>query len=348
MIKKSDFHYTLPEKLIAQHPLSRRDASRLMVLRAGTERPDHRAFRDLPQLLQPDDCLVINNTRVLPARLLGCRKDSRAAAELLLLRRLSATDWEVIVRPGRRMRPGQTIEFVPQILEADILQILPTGNRIIRFRFNGVWEEILDQAGMMPLPPYIHEQLADSSRYQTVYASQDGSAAAPTAGLHFTPELLQEVRERGIRIAELTLHVGLGTFRPVKCENILEHQMHAEYFDLPAAAVSEIAASRSRGGRVVAVGTTSCRVLETVADLQGNLQPRSGWTDIFIYPGYRFKVVDSLVTNFHLPESTLIMLTAALAGRERILAAYQEAVAREYRFFSFGDAMLLERRDPES
>ncbi len=348
MIKRNDFYYDLPESLIAQHPLERRDSSRLMVLRSQASQPEHRHFRDLPQLLRSGDCLVLNNTRVLPARLLGSRQDSRTAVEFLLLRRLTDTDWEVIVRPGRRVRPGHIIEFIPGRLSAEVLTVLPSGNRTVRFRFTGIWEEILDQAGTMPLPPYIHEQLADPERYQTVYAKNEGSAAAPTAGLHFTPELLEELRRMGVQIAELTLHVGLGTFRPVKCEDILEHQMHSEYYELPEQTARTINASRAAGGRIIAVGTTSCRVLESVANEQGELQPASGWTDIFIYPGYRFKLVDLLITNFHLPESTLIMLVSALAGRERILNAYQAAIEQEYRFFSFGDAMLIERRSSDT
>ncbi|HBP38425.1 MAG TPA: tRNA preQ1(34) S-adenosylmethionine ribosyltransferase-isomerase QueA [Clostridiales bacterium] len=347
-MKKSDFAYELPEHLIAQHPVPQRDCSRLMVLRSEDSQPEHRVFRELPQLLQKGDCLVLNNTKVLPARLTGCRQDSRTAVEVLLLRRLTATDWETIVRPGRRVRPGHQLEFIPGVLAAEILEVTPTGNRIVRFKFQGIWEEVLARAGTVPLPPYIHEQLEDPSRYQTVYARQEGSAAAPTAGLHFTPELLEKLCRQGIQVAELTLHVGLGTFRPVKCENILDHPMHAEYFDLPEDAVRRISECRQAGGRIVAVGTTSCRVLETVADQQGNLRACSGWTDIFIYPGYTFKAVDSLITNFHLPESTLIMLVSALAGRERILDAYAEAIRKEYRFFSFGDAMLLEKWSVQS
>jgi S-adenosylmethionine:tRNA ribosyltransferase-isomerase len=345
MIKKSDFYYNLPEHLIAQHPLDRRDSSRLLVLDGMKDEPQHRHFADLPEFLQAGDCLVLNNTRVLPARLLGARSDSLTAVEFLLLKRLNTTDWEVIVRPGRRVRPGHRIDFIPGVLAAEVLSLLPTGNRIVRFAFSGIWEEVLDQAGTMPLPPYIHEQLKDKSRYQTVYASRDGSAAAPTAGLHFTPELLADLRNKGVEIAELTLHVGLGTFRPVKHDNILDHPMHAEYYELSAETASRINRCRQAGGRVVAVGTTSCRVLETIADDQGQLREAAGWTDIFIYPGYRFKIIDALITNFHLPESTLIMLVSALAGRERILAAYQTAIDEGYRFFSFGDAMLILRGD---
>ena len=344
MVKKKDFYYFLPEHLIAQHPLERRDESRLLVLDGGRNwSTEHRSFTDLPQLLRAGDCLVLNNTRVIPARLLGVRKDSGAAVEFLLLRRISDSDWEVIVRPGRRIRTGHIVEFIKGELEAEVLDVQPGGNRVVRFLFDGIWEEVLDKAGTMPLPPYIHEQLEDASRYQTVYASRDGSAAAPTAGLHFTPELLSVLKSAGISIVELTLHVGLGTFRPVKHDNIHEHTMHSEYYELTAGAAERINACRSAGGRIVAVGTTSCRVLETVSAPDGYLAAATGWTDIFIYPGYSFKAVDALITNFHLPESTLIMLVSALAGRENILAAYQEAIDRQYRFFSFGDAMLIIR-----
>ncbi len=345
MISKHDYFYQLPEHLIAQHPLARRDESRLMVLDGQTGAIEHRIFSDLPACLRAGDCLVLNNTRVLPARLLGARMDSRTAVEFLLLHRISDRDWEVIVRPGRRVRPGHWIEFLPGELKAEVLSVLPDGNRIVRFHYTGLWENILDRAGMMPLPPYIHEQLADRERYQTVYARHEGSAAAPTAGLHFTAELLEQLRLQGVSIAELTLHVGLGTFRPVKTDNILDHTMHAEFYDLPAATVDTIERTRQHGGRVIAVGTTSCRVLEAVASQhQGHLVAQSGWTDIFIYPGYRFQVIDALITNFHLPESTLLMLVSALAGRENILHAYQTAIGQSYRFFSFGDAMLISRR----
>lgn len=344
MIKKNDFYYDLPPELIAQHPLERRDQSRLLVLDGQTGSIDHRNFFELPDFLQAGDCLVLNNSRVLPARLLGVRADTRTAVEVLLLRRLTDTDWETIVQPGRRVRTGHQLEFIAGLLTAEVMSVLPGGNRIVRFHFNGIWEEILASAGTMPLPPYIHEQLADPERYQTVYASQDGSAAAPTAGLHFTPQLLGHLRSKGVRIAELTLHVGLGTFRPVKVDNILEHDMHEEFYDLPQSAVEAIAASRSEGGRIIAVGTTSCRVLESVASERGHLEPMSGSTRIFIYPGYEFKVIDALITNFHLPESTLIMLVSAFAGREQVLAAYQAAIDNQYRFFSFGDAMLISRK----
>lgn len=341
MISKKDYDYHLPEHLIAQHPLQQRDASRLLLLDRHTGAVAHQQFSQLPQLLRAGDCLVVNNSRVIPARLLGQRRDSKTAIEVLLLRRLTETDWETIVRPGRRMRPGHEVEFIPNRLTATVLSTLPSGNRIVRFQFQGLWEERLEEAGTMPLPPYIHEQLADAQRYQTVYAKTDGSAAAPTAGLHFTPALLQTLRDQDIRVAELTLHVGLGTFRPVKSDNILDHTMHSEYYELPEAAVQQIESTRREDGRVIAVGTTSCRVLESVATRRGALQADEGWTDIFIYPGYSFKVIDGLITNFHLPESTLIMLVSALAGRAQVLNAYEEAIRQEYRFFSFGDAMLI-------
>ncbi|MGI6325385.1 MAG: tRNA preQ1(34) S-adenosylmethionine ribosyltransferase-isomerase QueA [Saccharofermentanales bacterium] len=342
MIMKQDFHYDLPEHLIAQHPLAQRDGSRLLVLpRSAEMATSHRLFADMPQILRPGDCLVMNNTKVMPARLLGVRRDSGAAVELLLLQKKSATTWEVIVRPGRRVRVGHSLDFIPGELSADVLAVLTNGNRIVRFNFNGIWETILDRAGVMPLPPYIHEQLTDPSRYQTVYARHDGSAAAPTAGLHFTMNLIELLQEMGVIIVELTLHIGLGTFRPVKHDNIQDHIMHAEYYHLSEEAADRINAGRRSGGRIIAVGTTSCRVLETLAEEDGELKAGSGWTQIYIFPGYRFKAIDGLITNFHLPESTLIMLVSALAGRERVLAAYQEAIELEYRFFSFGDAMLI-------
>ncbi|MDD2533608.1 MAG: tRNA preQ1(34) S-adenosylmethionine ribosyltransferase-isomerase QueA [Eubacteriales bacterium] len=344
-MKRADFNYFLPENLIAQHPLARRDESRLLVLDGRTGALAHRVFSDLPTLLNPGDCLVVNNTRVIPARLLGARSDSKTPVEVLLLKRQSDTDWEAIVRPGRRVRTGHRLTFIPGVLEAEVLAVLPDGNRIIRFEFTGVFESVLDLAGTMPLPPYIHEKLLDRERYQTVYAKFDGSAAAPTAGLHFTPELLSQLRASGIAIAEVTLHVGLGTFRPVKVDNVLEHQMHAEYYELPQATVDIIEQTRAHGGRVIAVGTTSNRVLETVAGAHhGQLVAGTGFTDIFIYPGYTFKVVDALITNFHLPESTLLMLVSAMAGHDHIMAAYAAAITEKYRFFSFGDAMFITHR----
>ncbi len=345
MIKRQDYSYFLPEDLIAQHPAEQRDASRLLLLDGTSGAVRHETFSHLPELLSPDDCLVVNNSRVIPARLLGSRKDSGAAVEVLLLRRLAPDRWETIVRPGRKVRVGHELAFIPGRLEGRVDEVLENGNRIISFRFSGLWETVLDEAGQMPLPPYIHEQLDDPERYQTVYATRDGSAAAPTAGLHFTPELMDKLRQRGIRIAELTLHVGLGTFRPVQCDDIRDHRMHEEYFELPDDAVRSIQAARQAGGRIVAVGTTSCRVLESVAR-SGPLVAGSGWTDIFIYPGFHFQVVDRLITNFHLPESTLIMLVSAFAGREHVLAAYEEAIRQRYRFFSFGDAMLVSRKEP--
>jgi S-adenosylmethionine:tRNA ribosyltransferase-isomerase len=343
MIRKHDFFYDLPQELIAQHPAERRDASRLLQLDGTKGQINHHVFSRLPDLLRPGDCLVVNNSRVIPARLLGARKDSGHAVEVLLLKRMDRTDWETIVRPGRRVRGGHRLVFMPGRLEAEVLSVLPNGNRILRFDFQGIWESVLAEAGIMPLPPYIHEQLQDPERYQTVYASRDGSAAAPTAGLHFTPELLADLEKRGIRKAELTLHIGLGTFRPVREEIIQHHTMHEEYYELPEETVNLISQTRSAGGRIVAVGTTSCRVLESVA-ASGELEPCSGWTDIFIYPGFQFKVIDLLITNFHLPESTLIMLVSAFAGREKVLAAYAEAIRNQYRFFSFGDAMLISRQ----
>lgn len=342
MLKKQDFYYELPEQLIAQHPLEKRDSSRLMVLKPDGSLPIHSVFSVLPDWLSSGDCLVINNTKVLPARLLGSKRGSGIACEVLLLRRVEGDVWECMVRPGRRLREGQFVDFIPDRFSAEIVEVVKGGNRLVRFIYDGIWEEILDEAGMMPLPPYIHEQLEDKQRYQTVYAKQDGSAAAPTAGLHFTPELMDKLKRRGIKIAELTLHVGLGTFRPVKVDNILEHEMHSEYYELSQETVDCVNETKKSGGRVIAVGTTSCRVLEAVAgENQGQLQAQSGWTDIFIYPGYIFKTIDGLITNFHLPESTLLMLVAALAGHERIMAAYSAAINEQYRFFSFGDAMLI-------
>lgn len=343
MNRTQDFHYDLPEELIAQHPAERRDDSRLLCLDGDTGQISHGEFSRLPDLLEPGDCLIVNNSRVIPARLLGARQDSGSAVEVLLLKRLDRTGWETIVRPGRRVRTGHRLVFIPGRLEAEVRAVLPNGNRILQFVFQETWENILDEAGILPLPPYIHEQLQDPQRYQTIYASRDGSAAAPTAGLHFTPELLAALENRGIRRAELTLHVGLGTFRPVRETYIQHHTMHEEYYELPEETAELIRQTRDRGGRIVAVGTTSCRVLESVA-AQGELRPCSGWTDIFIYPGFRFQVVDLLITNFHLPESTLIMLVSAFAGRERVLAAYAEAIRCRYRFFSFGDAMLISRQ----
>ena len=341
MIKKSDFNYKLPEHLIAQHPLARRDASRLLVMAKDSKALHHRHFYELPNFLRAGDCLVVNNSKVMPARLLGKRSDTETAVEVLLLKRLSDDTWETLVKPGRRVRTGHRLVFIPDRLMAEVIDMLPSGNRVIRFEYEGLWEAILDEAGTMPLPPYIHEQLDDPSRYQTVYAKQQGSAAAPTAGLHFTPELLKQLQDKGVQLAEVTLHVGLGTFRPVKSESIEDHEMHAEFYQISNETAAIIRDARQNGGRVIAVGTTSCRVIESVAAKHGALCEDQGWTDIFIYPGYTFKALDGLITNFHLPESTLIMLVSALVGRESVLAAYEEAVRQEYRFFSFGDAMFI-------
>jgi len=336
-----DFSFDLPKELIAQTPLADRSASRLLTLDRQTGATAHRVFRDLPGMLRTGDCLVINDTRVLPARLLGAREHGGGKVELLLLKRLTADTWETLVKPGRKAKPGDRLTFGGDLLRAEIMETKESGNRLVRFEYDGVFEEILDQLGEMPLPPYITEKLNDRERYQTVYAAHDGSAAAPTAGLHFTPALLAELTAKGVSIARITLHVGLGTFRPVKVERIEAHQMHSEYYEITAEAAALINGCRANGGRIVAVGTTSCRTLESNADANGVLHAGSGWTDIFIYPGYTFKIVDGLITNFHLPESTLIMLVSAFCGRENTLAAYEEAVRERYRFFSFGDAMAI-------
>lgn len=343
-LKTSDFHYELPEELIAQDPLSDRSSSRLMVMDRDTGAVTHRYFRDLPGYLKRGDVLVLNDTKVIPARLMGRREGTGGAVEVLLLRRLeNETDtWETLVNPGKKCRPGQKLEFGDGRLRAEVLDILEEGIRKIRFRYDGIFEEVLDSLGEMPLPPYIRHKLKDRDRYQTVYARYDGSAAAPTAGLHFTKELLSGIGEKGVDIVYVTLHVGLGTFRPVKEEDILDHHMHTEHFVVSADAASRINRARENGGRAVCVGTTSVRTLESASDEEGRVRPCSGDTDIFIYPGYRFKAVDALITNFHLPESTLIMLVSAFAGRENTLAAYNTAVRERYRFFSFGDAMLIQ------
>jgi len=340
-IKTSDFYYDLPERLIAQNPLADRSSSRLMVLDKKTGRIEHKHFKNIKEYLYKGDVLVINNTRVIPARLLGVRSDTGSAVEILLLKRLDDVRWECIVRPGKKVKPGRRFTFIEGELEAECEEVLETGNRIVRFDFDGIWEEILDRAGTMPLPPYIHEQLQDRERYQTVYSKIEGSAAAPTAGLHFTKELLSEIKEMGVEIAEVTLHVGLGTFRPVKVDDVESHEMHSEWYCFDKTASDILRAARAEGRRVISVGTTSTRVLETVASNDPEMLPCSGDTKIFIYPGYEFKCVNSLITNFHLPESTLIMLVSALAGKEHILNAYNEAVKEEYRFFSFGDAMFI-------
>lgn len=340
-MKRSDFHYNLPERLIAQHPAPERSMSRLLCLDGTSGGIRHLGFQDFPSLLVPGDCLVVNNTRVIPARLLGRRADTGTAVEFLLLERRDRDCWETMVRPGRRLHPGRRVVFLPGELEAEVTEILPDGGRVVRFFHEGPWDELLDRAGAVPLPPYIHEELLDKERYQTVYARFAGSAAAPTAGLHFTTGMLDTIRRSGVAVAELTLHVGPGTFRPVKEDDIRKHVMHREYYEMSAECARTINAAREAGGRVIAVGTTSCRVIETVAEEDGVVKAGSGWTEIFIYPGYRFKAIDALLTNFHLPESTLIMLVSAFAGRENVLSAYQEAVQKEYRFFSFGDAMFV-------
>lgn len=336
-----DFYYELPEELIAQDPLEDRSSSRLMVLDRESKKIEHKVFKDITGLLRPGDCLVLNNTKVIPARLFGTKEGMTSEVEVLLLKRTEKDSWECLVRPGKKCRPGALISFGDGLLKGEILDIGDDGNRHIKFTYEGIFEEILDKLGQMPLPPYIKHKLKDKNRYQTVYAKYDGSAAAPTAGLHFTPELLKEIEEKGVNLAYVTLHVGLGTFRPVKVENILDHHMHSEFYQITKEAADTINETKRRGGRVICVGTTSCRTIESAADESGRLSESSGWTDIFIYPGYKFKVLDALITNFHLPESTLLMLVSALAGREFILDAYKCAVEEKYRFFSFGDAMFI-------
>lgn len=336
-----DFYYELPQELIAQDPLEDRSSSRLMVLNRETGKIEHRIFRDILEYLHPGDCLVVNDTKVIPARLIGSKIGTDAKVEVLLLKREAEDVWETLVKPGKKLKPGAKVSFGDGILTGEILEVVEDGNRKIRFQYEGIFEEILDQLGQMPLPPYITHQLQDKTRYQTVYAKHDGSAAAPTAGLHFTPELLQQIQHQGVQIAHVTLHVGLGTFRPVKVENILEHHMHSEYYQVEEDQARLINETKARGGRIIAVGTTSCRTLESAVGANGLVSAKSGWTDIFIYPGYQFRMIDALITNFHLPESTLLMLVSALAGRDKILAAYAEAVEEKYRFFSFGDAMFI-------
>lgn len=336
-----DFYYELPQELIAQDPLPDRASSRLMVLDKNTGEVEHRVFRDILDYLRPGDCLVINNTKVIPARLYGVKEGTQAKIEVLLLKRKENDVWETLVKPGKKCKPGTKISFGDGLLVGEVIDIVEEGNRLIQFRYEGIFEEILDQLGQMPLPPYITHQLSDKNRYQTVYAKYDGSAAAPTAGLHFTPELLEQVRDMGVTIAEVTLHVGLGTFRPVKETDVLKHHMHSEFYRIEQSEADKINRAKREGHRVIAVGTTSTRTLEAASDEQGFLRETSGWTEIFIYPGYRFKVIDALITNFHLPESTLVMLVSALAGREHVLAAYETAVKERYRFFSFGDAMFI-------
>ena len=337
-----DYDYDLPEELIAQDPLEDRSSSRLMVLDRQTGDVEHRHFTDILEYLHPGDCLVINNTKVIPARLFGVKEDTQAKIEVLLLKRKENDIWETLVKPGKKAKPGTKLVFGDGLLTAEVVDVVEEGNRLIQFHYDGIFEEILDQLGQMPLPPYITHQLKDKNRYQTVYAKYDGSAAAPTAGLHFTKELLQKVKDMGVDIAEVTLHVGLGTFRPVKVENVLDHHMHSEFYMVSQEAADKINRAKESGHRVIAVGTTSTRTLEAAADENGRLHETSGWTEIFNYPGYQFKVIDALITNFHLPQSTLVMLVSALAGREHVLHAYETAVKERYRFFSFGDAMLIQ------
>lgn len=340
-LKKSDFYFDLPQELIAQDPLEERSGSRLLVLDRETGEVEHRTFREITNYLRPGDCLVLNNTKVIPARLMGVKEDTGAAIEVLLLKRRENDIWETLVKPGKKARPGTRLVFGDGCLKAEVLDVVEEGNRLIRFFYDGIFEEVLDCLGEMPLPPYITHKLQDKNRYQTVYAKYDGSAAAPTAGLHFTRELLGQIEEMGVNIAYVTLHVGLGTFRPVKADNILEHHMHSEHYQVTQETADLINRTKEQGGRVICVGTTSCRTVESAAAADGLVQAGCGDTEIFIYPGYQFKVLDCLITNFHLPESTLVMLVSALAGREQVLAAYRQAVEERYRFFSFGDAMLI-------
>jgi len=340
-VKVSEFNYELPERLIAQVPIEKRDESRLMILDREKQTIEHKTFKDIIDYLEPGDCLVRNNTKVLPARLYG-QKETGAHVEFLLLNRIEGDIWESIVRPGNKLHVGTKVIFGNGLLEAEILDTMPGGTRKVKFKYEGIFNEILDQIGLMPLPPYIHEELKENDRYQTVYAQHEGSAAAPTAGLHFTPELLQKLEEKGVKIANVTLHVGIGTFRPVKVENIEEHDMHSEHFYIKQEDVDKINEAKKNGKRVISVGTTSCRVLESIASQEnGQVQATEGDTKIFIYPGYKFKCIDGLITNFHLPESTLLMLVSALAGKDYVMGAYKEAVEQEYRFFSFGDAMFI-------
>lgn len=340
-LKKSDFYFDLPQELIAQDPLEDRSSSRLLVLNKDTGKVSHHVFRDILDYLHEGDCLVLNNTKVIPARLLGEREGTGAHVEVLLLKRREGDVWETLVKPGKKCRPGTRLVFGGGLLRAEVLETVEEGNRLIHFEYEGIFEEVLDRLGEMPLPPYITHKLQDKTRYQTVYAKYEGSAAAPTAGLHFTKELLAQIEEKGVRIAYVTLHVGLGTFRPVKEENVLEHHMHSEFYQVSKEAAEIINSTKEKGGRVICVGTTSCRTVESAADENGRVQIGCDNTEIFIYPGYQFKVLDALITNFHLPESTLVMLVSALAGRENVLYAYKEAIQEKYRFFSFGDAMFI-------
>lgn len=340
-LKKSDFYFDLPEELIAQDPLEDRSSSRLLMLQKDSGEIKHEIFKNVIEYLREEDCLVLNNTRVIPARLLGEKEDTGAHVEVLLLKRHEADVWETLVRPGKKCRPGSRLSFGNGLLKAEVLEVVEEGNRLVRFEYEGIFEEVLDQLGEMPLPPYITHKLQDKNRYQTVYAKYDGSAAAPTAGLHFTPQLLADIEAKGVKIAYVTLHVGLGTFRPVKEENILNHHMHSEYYQVTEEAAEIINTTKKAGGRVICVGTTSCRTVESASTEDGVIHAGCDNTEIFIYPGYQFKVLDCLITNFHLPESTLVMLVSALAGRENVLSAYKEAVEEKYRFFSFGDAMFI-------
>lgn len=340
-LTKSDFYFDLPEELIAQDPLLDRSSSRLLTLNKNNGNFEHHIFKDIVDYLNPGDCLVLNNTKVIPARLFGVKEETGAVVEFLLLKRKENDVWETLVKPGKKARPGMRFSFGDGQLKCEIVGLAEEGKRLVHFEYEGIWEEILDTLGEMPLPPYITHKLEDKNRYQTVYAKYEGSAAAPTAGLHFTNELLKQIADKGVDVAYVTLHVGLGTFRPVKEDNILEHHMHSEYYEITEEAADKINACKERGGRVVCVGTTSCRTVESAADENGRLKACCNNTEIFIYPGYKFKILDALITNFHLPESTLIMLVSALAGRENVLAAYEEAIRERYRFFSFGDAMYI-------
>lgn len=340
-MKRQDFYYELPEELIAQDPLEDRSSSRLLVLDKESGAVSHHVFREIVDYIEEGDCLVVNDTKVLPARLIGSKIGTDAKIEVLLLKRKEKNIWETLVKPGKKAKTGTKISFGDGRLTGEVIDIVEEGNRLIQFSYEGIFEEILDQLGQMPLPPYITHQLRDKNRYQTVYAKHTGSAAAPTAGLHFTPKLLEEIRAKGADVAKVTLHVGLGTFRPVKVDEITDHHMHSEFFQIDEDAAFKINRARAGGKKVICVGTTSCRTVESAADESGHLEACSGWTEIFIYPGYRFKVLDSLITNFHLPESTLVMLVSALAGREHVLDAYKIAVEEKYRFFSFGDAMFI-------
>ena len=340
-MKTADFYFDLPQELIAQDPLEDRSSSRLMVLDRKTGEIEHHIFKEVIDYLNPGDCLVVNNTKVIPARLFGSKEGTEAKIEILLLKRKENDVWETLVKPGKKAKPGTIISFGDGLLTGEVIDVVEEGNRLIKFTYDGIFEEILDQLGQMPLPPYITHQLKDKNRYQTVYAKHDGSAAAPTAGLHFTPELLEAIKANGVNIAHVTLHVGLGTFRPVKVEDVTNHHMHSEFYIVEEDQAKLINETKQRGGKIVSVGTTSCRTLESATDDQGVLHAGSGWTDIFIYPGYQFKMIDRLITNFHLPESTLLMLVSALAGKDNIMAAYEEAVKERYRFFSFGDAMMI-------